>query len=46
VYQYVTKDSDFKKEMFCNYLTINITPDYPISDSYKDAGLQGAGLKG
>jgi hypothetical protein len=34
VYQYITKDLNFKSAMSCNYLIFNIAPDYPRSDSY------------
>src|SRR5574344_1076042 len=34
VYQYITKDLNFKSAMSCNYLIFNIAPDYSRSDSY------------
>mgnify|MGYP003584241726 CR=1 FL=1 len=34
VCQRVTKDLNFKSVMFCNILIVNITSDYPESDSY------------
>jgi hypothetical protein len=34
--QHVTKDSFFKKDIFCNCLTYSATPDYSRSSSYRN----------